>query len=859
MKYIFIYILLLNCLQSTGQNFTKLQAGLGQPGTIRCSAVDTILNRVYVAGIFTSLDNIDPPSSNGVFNIYYFDSSWHYLTSANSQIFNLTIINGILYVGGAFDSIGNISANAIAAYNGINWAPLGSGMHVIDSVWNTSLTGGVYDIAFYNGNIIACGNFNLCDASAAKGIAEWDGSSWIPLAIQSSMIPFGFYNSINNIESFQGKLYFNLVGNLIEYQSPVNQNILAQSVNYGMSVSSQKLYFCKSSGVEDSIMGYNGINLSLEQSLSDFSGFLQCIDDTLYFGQEADSSINFEGWGSINIFSLANSSISAIVNFAHDCSSIHETILTGGKFNGKLFFGGDFFKVENIPCNSLTIQSATSFETFACISMNQTLYAYYGAICFDSIKNILYASGTMKCADDSLSHCLVGWNGIKWCPVKPGIQHYVKHLCMFQGNLYVHELWAENANSTNWNSRMHFRVKKYDGNNWQTIIPKTKGRLFGLKALNNELYAFGSFDTVDNIFSRNIIKFDGNSLLPLGGSSLISGAIYDIENLGSRIFAIGQSLTLQQNPTIDYGIIALDTNTWNPRFPYGTGNKSQLMKFHSKLFFINDNQINYIDSLNDSTFVTVQSLQADNFFKLDTSLFVTLNSLSNKFIYRFDGNAFIQVSNHSSIRNPNFISTNKYYVLKAHFSDFEIPGILDMNIIDSPFISIIKQKPCYSVSQTMPIGFELTSLSPFTMIDTWSLPGALNPNFNYTSSYGEYNTSGNYFAEVSINDIINNTNMMVISDSFSVTECFPSSLSPVTTSGQSILIYPNPCSTFFEIKLFGIPSITSFEVYNTLGQLVKLIKNDLKIPQLRIDVSQLKNGIYFLKAGILTKKIVIDN
>jgi hypothetical protein len=60
----------------------------------------------------------------------------------------LTVYDGKLVAGGYFDTVGGIIAKNIAIWNGINWAPMGTGIN--DSV---------SALIVYDGKLIAGGRF----------------------------------------------------------------------------------------------------------------------------------------------------------------------------------------------------------------------------------------------------------------------------------------------------------------------------------------------------------------------------------------------------------------------------------------------------------------------------------------------------------------------------------------------------------------------------------------------------------------------------------------------------------------------------------------------------------------------------
>lgn len=117
-----------------------------------------------------------------------------------------TMANGDLIIGGGFSSIGSVSANHVARWNGTTWSPLGAGTGVSGvqalarfpngdllaasgfglAIWNGTAWspmpyipnfGSIYDIAIRpNGDVFAVGNFWWLNY-----VARWSGSAWVPV------------------------------------------------------------------------------------------------------------------------------------------------------------------------------------------------------------------------------------------------------------------------------------------------------------------------------------------------------------------------------------------------------------------------------------------------------------------------------------------------------------------------------------------------------------------------------------------------------------------------------------------------------------------------------------------------------
>jgi hypothetical protein len=134
-------------------------------------------------------------------------SGWFALgTGMSGVVYALAEYNGQLIAGGYFFSTaGGVSANGIAAWDGSSWSPLGSG-----------IPSTVYALAEYNGQLIAGGYFTTAGGVSANYIAAWDGSSWSPLGTGMGGGPLGLGPQVYALAEYNGQLiaggYFTTAG-----------------------------------------------------------------------------------------------------------------------------------------------------------------------------------------------------------------------------------------------------------------------------------------------------------------------------------------------------------------------------------------------------------------------------------------------------------------------------------------------------------------------------------------------------------------------------------------------------------------------------------------------------------------------
>jgi len=94
------------------------------------------------------------------------------------DIYALTMFNDgtgpALYVGGRFTTAGDVTANRMAKWDGVQWLPLASGMNAGVSALTRFEDG--TGSALYAG-----GTFTIAGDVTAEGVAKWDGTQWSPL------------------------------------------------------------------------------------------------------------------------------------------------------------------------------------------------------------------------------------------------------------------------------------------------------------------------------------------------------------------------------------------------------------------------------------------------------------------------------------------------------------------------------------------------------------------------------------------------------------------------------------------------------------------------------------------------------
>ncbi len=86
----------------------------------------------------------------------------------------IVVAGSNVFVGGDFNTAGNIGAIGVARWDGTNWSPVGGGISA------TSFKPAVYGLAYDGTSLYVGGNFTMAGSVSANNLAQWDGQSWSP-------------------------------------------------------------------------------------------------------------------------------------------------------------------------------------------------------------------------------------------------------------------------------------------------------------------------------------------------------------------------------------------------------------------------------------------------------------------------------------------------------------------------------------------------------------------------------------------------------------------------------------------------------------------------------------------------------
>lgn len=173
MKKIYSLLFVAILMQSSSfAQYTWSNVGTGMNSPVQSLVADTTNDILYAGGVFTQaggIPAIDIAKWDGV--------SWAPLGTgviSGSGVSSLLMQGTELIAGGTFTNIGGVLSKNIAKWDGFTWTPVGSGLDYTGVTTVSTLT-------MYNGDLYAGGTFNASGATTVNNIARWDGTNWQPL------------------------------------------------------------------------------------------------------------------------------------------------------------------------------------------------------------------------------------------------------------------------------------------------------------------------------------------------------------------------------------------------------------------------------------------------------------------------------------------------------------------------------------------------------------------------------------------------------------------------------------------------------------------------------------------------------
>ncbi len=277
--------------------------------------------KLIVAGRFPQINNV-PASNIAAWDGY----NWTPLGSGtNGPIRALEVHNGKLYAGGAFTSAGgNPNSNSIACWDGTSWSNLDDGVTL------NTVPGVVHSLLSTSAGLVAAGQFNLAGASSnlpTSNIALWNGTSWS--------------NNFNS--SFNGPIY-----SLYEYGGDLVAGGLYTIPGSHIAKWNGSSWSAFSGPIDITGMIAQGV-----KALSAYQGNL-IVGGSFANTNSIPNTQHISSWNGSSWNALAGGDISQV--FGLDDFKV---------FENKLFVGGRFNMAGNSPMNSVAAWDGSTWSSTA--------------------------------------------------------------------------------------------------------------------------------------------------------------------------------------------------------------------------------------------------------------------------------------------------------------------------------------------------------------------------------------------------------------------------------------------------------------------------------------------------------------
>lgn len=465
-------------------------------------SLGTYAGKLIVGGSFTSAGGNTAASRVAAWN----GTSWETLGSGvDNTVSALGEYNGVLIVGGRFVTATNpdgapvptVTANRIASWNGTEWSALSTGV-------STSIGVAVInDLAVYNGELVAIGNFRnagTLPANTANRIARWNGTAWNTLGT-------GFSFLGDSVAVFGGSLYAS--------------GGFSQAGGIGVA------NFARWDGAAWNTVGTSGFN----ESLSAFGAFNGELISGGPFTRNGTTTIN-------RVARLSGGTWQPLG------SGLNNTPLAFANFGSSLIAGGFF-----TDAGGTTVSNIAAWDGSAWTDLDGGLNSAVTTL--GNYAGELIAGGFFTAAGVTPAESLARWNGTTWQPLAGGVGGGVSALATYGGTLVVGGSFSDvDASLLPANS-----IATWNGTAWQTLgtgmvlsdgVDDSQGSVTALKVFGGDLIAAGTFNVAGGTPVKNVARWNGMAWSAMGDGlgdpdafdSVSALEIYNGELYATGIFAV---------------------------------------------------------------------------------------------------------------------------------------------------------------------------------------------------------------------------------------------------------------------------------------------------------------------------------
>jgi trimeric autotransporter adhesin len=498
------------------------EGAVGVNGTVAALAASS--EGLYVGGRFTAAGG-QPAMHAARWN----GSTWSALgAGVDAAVGAILVRDGDVYFGGGFVSAGGEPAKHVARWDGAAWSNLASGgMDGVGGPYPTLVE--VHTLASSSDTLFVGGRFDRAGTAEARHVAQWNDDEWSSLGALQTNAPNGKVHAL--VASGNG-VY---VGGLYTRAGNVDANSIAHWDG--------TTWTSLGSGTANGVNGYIYA--------------LMMVDDNLYVGGsfteagglEANNIAVWDGsaWSTLGtgMGITPYSMVLAIASHGSDVYAAGEFGWAGGEWASRIarWDGSRWYRLGPLFNDGLGGGAAVALASW---------------------NDALYVGGRFGQAGLITANRVARWDGSAWSALTTessvGVNYFVWSLAIYDDALIVAGDFSH-IGDTRYN-----QIAAWDGDAWTGLGDGVGSgiddyrRIRALAVSGSDLYAGGSFASVDGVDAIGVARWNGSSWNSLGAGAAngVDGHVHALAVVGDDLYVAGQFVTAG-------GKVSYQLARWSPR------------------------------------------------------------------------------------------------------------------------------------------------------------------------------------------------------------------------------------------------------------------------------------------------------
>jgi hypothetical protein len=450
------------------------------------------------------------------------------------RVFGLHTYNGALYAGGAGFASDGVDLGALARFDGQRWQPVGNGVSSTPSFG--ALRRVVDAFADFGGELVVAGEFIGAGGLQLDGLASWDGTQWSSLQVGPGMT-YELTGTVYDLEVFQGELW--AAGEFDFTDTTTNQTWRSIAVWNGstwrapggglsgpFATNVRALLatptalviggtFTTVGGVAaNGIASWNGSAWSALGSGA--SGGVHSL--ALYQGDVMAGGA-FHSIGGVPALKIArwNGAVWSALGSGIPDTYITTTVDTLAVFGPDLYLGGTFAEVNGVPALNVARWDGAAMHSigglFGTGDTPQVLAAtiWQSRLVLGGEFSRASATPVEVVGQSLVSESAVTWNGTQWGQLGHGLgfDTDVRDVVHYGNGMVAVGRFRE-AGSTYTST-----VAYFDGADWRSL-GAISGQVMDAEIFQGDLVVIGSITSAGGVSASNVARYDGASWHAMG-------------------------------------------------------------------------------------------------------------------------------------------------------------------------------------------------------------------------------------------------------------------------------------------------------------------------------------------------------